>query len=245
MIESPNLAIAFLAGLVSFFTPCVVIIVPVFLANLAGVKLDQSESHEQAGQIRRATWLFVLGFAVTFTIFGAVSGLLAQQFVQFNKYFSVVAGALMIFFGLTIAEVIKIDFLQRTFRLPVGQSGLRNRFYPLLMGVTFAAGWTPCVGPVLAAILLLAGESASAGVGSIYLLSYSVGLMLPFLLAGYAIGRAQKLVYKISPYLGKIRWLTASIIIILGLLLMTQNLGRLLSYFYFLVPPKIWSGPVS
>lgn len=239
MIESPNLAIAFLAGLISFFSPCVVVIVPIFLANLAGVKLNQADASVQARQIQLSTWLFVIGFALTFTVFGALAGLLAKQFFVFNRYFSILAGGLMIFFGLVIAEIVKIDWLQRTFRWPVSRTPVHNRLYPLLMGTTFAAGWTPCVGPVLAAILLLAGESASAAVGSIYLLSYSIGLMLPFLLAGYAIQRAQKLVYLISPYLGKIKWLTASIVIILGLLLITQNLGRFLSYFYFLKPPTM------
>src|SRR5688500_13391616 len=106
MVSQLNLGIAFLAGLVSFLSPCVVVIIPVFLANLAGVNLKDTEAADQQRKLHRATWLFVLGFTIVFTIFGTVSGLLAQQFVQFNKYFSIVAGLLMIFFGLVIADVI-------------------------------------------------------------------------------------------------------------------------------------------
>jgi len=239
MIEGLNIGVAFIAGLVSFFSPCVVVLVPIFLANLAGVSLKEADLAVSQRLIRRATWLFVIGFTITFAIFGSVSGLLAQQFVQFERYFTLVAGILIIFFGLVIADVIKIGVLMRTFRLPVQTNQHRGTLYPLLMGIAFAAGWTPCVGPVLAAILLLAGESGSAAIGAFYLLIYSIGLTLPFLLTGYFIGRSQKIIHALSPHLGWIKYVTAAIVIMLGLLLISGNLGRLLSYFYFLRPPAM------
>jgi cytochrome c-type biogenesis protein len=239
MIDSLNVGIAFIAGLVSFFSPCVVVLVPIFLANLAGVNLKEADLPEKQRLIRQATWLFVIGFTITFTIFGSVSGLLAQQFVQFERYFTLVAGILIIFFGLVIADIVKLGFLMRTFRLPVKATAQRSTLYPLLMGIAFAAGWTPCVGPILAAILLLAGESGSATVGAFYLLIYSIGLTLPFLLVGYFIARAQKIIHALSAHLGWIKYVTAAIVILLGLLLLTGNLGRLLSFFYFLRPPTM------
>ncbi len=234
MVDQLNLLIAFTGGLVSFFSPCVVVLVPIFLANIAGVNLRTDDLAQAQKQIRRSTWLFVIGFTITFAIFGSISGLLAAQFVQFEKYFSVIAGALIIFFGLVIADLIKISWLYKTFRVEPKPSGDRSRLYPLLIGVGFAAGWTPCVGPVLAAILLLAGESGSASVGAIYLLAYSLGLMLPFVLVGTFIERSRKVISGLTPHLGWIKYFSAAVVIGLGILLMSGNLGRILSYFYFL-----------
>jgi cytochrome c-type biogenesis protein len=234
MVESVNLWIAFIGGLISFFSPCVVVLVPVFLANIAGVNLHTDNLELARQQIRRSTWLFVLGFTVTFAIFGSVSGLLAAQFVSFERYFSIIAGVLIVFFGLVIADVIKINALYRTVRLQPAANKDRSRLYPLLMGIGFAAGWTPCVGPILAAILLLAGESGSALVGTIYLIAYSIGLMIPFILVGTFIEKSRTVIQKLTPHLGWIKYISAAIIIALGLLLATGNLGRILSYFYFL-----------
>lgn len=239
MINELNIFIAFIAGIVSFLSPCVVVLVPVFLANVAGVNLKTDDPVMVKQQIKRATWLFVIGFTVTFAVFGTVSGLLAQQFVSFEKYFTLVAGILMIFFGLVIADIIKLHFLYRTFRIEPKKTEDRSTFYPFLMGITFAAGWTPCVGPVLAAILLLAGESQSATIGTLYLLVYSLGLMLPLLFVGYFLQRSQTMIQKLTPHLGWIKYLTAGIVIFLGVLLITGDLGRIISYFYFLAPPSM------
>lgn len=240
MIDTPNTGIAFIAGLVSFFSPCVVVLVPIFLANLAGVNLKEADLPDRQRLIRQATWLFVIGFTITFTIFGSVSGLLAQQFVQFERYFTLIAGILIIFFGLMIADVVKLGFLMRTFRVKISpEPGRRSTLYPLLMGIAFAAGWTPCVGPVLAAILLLAGESGSVMIGAFYLLIYSIGLTLPFLFVGYFIGRSQKIIHALTPHLGWLKYVTAAIVVLLGILLISGNLGRLLSYFYFLRSPAM------
>ncbi len=233
MIETVSLGVALFGGLVSFLSPCVVLLVPVFLANVAGVNLRTDDPVYAKKQIRRSTWLFVLGFTITFAIFGSVSGLLAAQFVSFERYFSLIAGGLIVFFGLVIADIIKISWLYRTLRFEPKPTADHGRFYPLLMGIGFAAGWTPCVGPVLAAILLLAGESGSATVGAIYLLAYSIGLMIPFILVGTYIERSQKIIRALTPHLGWIKYVTALIVVVLGLLLMTGNLGRILSYFYF------------
>jgi cytochrome c-type biogenesis protein len=237
MLDSLNIGIAFLAGLLSFASPCVIVLVPIFLSNLAGVKIDQADIPATQRHLHLATWLFVIGFTVTFTVFGALAGLFAKQFVNFSYYFNIVAGILIIFFGLTMIDVIKLSWLQLTLRLNVSKE--RGTLYPLLMGIAFAAGWTPCVGPVLAAILLLAGASSSVVVGSFYLLIYSLGLMIPFLLVGYFLKSSQTVIHKISRYLYVIKWIAGLIVIGLGILLITGDLGRFISYFYFLKPPSL------
>lgn len=234
MVESVNIGIALLAGLLSFASPCVIVLVPIFLSNLAGVNIDETDLPQTQKRIQLATWLFVIGFTITFTVFGAVSGLLAQQFVQFERYFTAIAGVAIILFGLIMLDVIKLSLLQRSLKINIRAS--QNKLYPLLMGIAFAAGWTPCVGPILAAILLLAGSSGSALIGSFYLLMYSIGLMIPFLLVGYFMKSSQSLIRKVSKHMNVIKWVSGLIVISLGILLLTGNIGRIFSYLYFLGP---------
>lgn len=234
MIDYLNAFIAFNAGLLSFFSPCVVVLVPIFLANIAGVRIDQADQTDQAKKVIHATWLFVLGFSITFTVFGLLSAIAAIKFISFERNFSIIAGIFLIIFGLIIAEIINAPLLQRTLKIQIPLNQSKNKLYPLLMGVSFAAGWTPCVGPVLAAILLLAGQSGSVTTGALYLLFYSIGLTLPFLFFGYSIGRSRKILERLIPQLVKIKYLTATVVIALGVLLITGKLGMILSYFYFI-----------
>lgn len=239
MVENVNLLIAFFAGLLSFFSPCVVVIIPIFLSNLAGVPFDQKDNSLLKKHILYSTLIFTLGFISVFTIFGIVSGIFAQFFANYIGIFNLIAGVLIIFFGLVTMEIVPIPFLQRTFKVQVqGPSGY-NLFKSFSVGAAFAAGWTPCVGPMLAAILLLAGTSATAFTGGVYLIAYGFGLAVPFLLFALFISQVSRWLQKVSPYLKYFNYVAGTFLILLGILLISGNLGRLASYFYFLSGPKL------
>ena len=239
MVENPTLIIAFIAGVISFFSPCVVVIIPIFLSNLAGVPFDQKDSLLLKKHILYSTLVFVIGFISVFTVFGIVSGLFAQTFVRYIDIFNLVAGVLIILFGLVTLELLPIPFLQRTFKVNVqGPSGY-NLFKSFAVGSAFAAGWTPCVGPILAAILLLAGASATAFTGGVYLIAYGFGLALPFIFFALFISQISGWLKKITPYLKYFNYVAGGFLILLGVLLITGNLGKVASYFYFLRPPTL------
>jgi cytochrome c-type biogenesis protein len=180
-------AAALLGGLLSFISPCVLPLVPPYLSFLAGASFEQLEAGDEAGVKRRAVmaaFLFVAGFSTVFVLLGATASLFGQVLRQYLEYWSMLAGIVIIIMGLHFLGVFRIGLFYRearfTLNKPVGVWGA------YLMGLAFAFGWTPCIGPVLASILTLAGSEASVTHGMALLATYSVGLGLPFILAAFA-----------------------------------------------------------
>ncbi len=179
-----NLAIAFAAGLLGFFSPCVVPLIPGYLSFVSGVsisELDAVELRRHTGRVVGATLVFVLGFAAVFTALGA-SASLAGAFVLTNReWLSRIGGVVVILLGLSMLGIVKIPGLHRERRVQITRrpGGLAGMF---LVGMAFGFAWTPCVGPVLGAILTLAATTQRAGDGARLLCAYSLGLGLPFLL---------------------------------------------------------------
>lgn len=239
MIENVNLFIAFVAGFISFFSPCVVVIIPIFLSNLAGVPFDQKDNSVLKKHILYSTLVFTAGFILVFTLFGILSGFFAQFLAQNIQYFNIIAGILIIIFGLVTLEIIPLPILQRTFKVNVrGPSGY-NLTKSFLVGAAFAAGWTPCVGPILAAILVLAGSSATATTGGFYLIAYGFGLALPFLFFALFINRISNWLQKITPLLRYFNIIAGSFLLALGILLISGKLSQVVSFFYLLTPPQL------
>ncbi len=234
MVENPTLLLAFIGGLLSFFSPCVVVIIPIFLSNLAGVPFDRKEDAELKKHVLYSTLVFVLGFVSVFTAFGIISGIFAQFFAQYIEIFNLIAGILIIFFGLVTLELVPVPFLQRTFKVNINGVSGYNLFKSFAVGAAFAAGWTPCVGPILAAILLLAGASATAFTGGVYLIAYGLGLAVLFIFFALFISQISGWLKKVTLYLRYFNYVAGTFLILLGVLLISGNLGRLASYFYFL-----------
>jgi cytochrome c-type biogenesis protein len=182
-----SLPAAAIGGLISFLSPCVLPLVPPYLSFLAGATFDQLNAGDDAAVRRRAVTaalLFVAGFTTVFVILGATASALGQLVRQYLDVLSTVAGVAIIVMGLHFLGVFRIHLLYRearpTIEKPVGLWGA------YVMGLAFAFGWTPCIGPILAAILALAGSETSVAKGALLLGVYSAGLGLPFLAAAFA-----------------------------------------------------------
>lgn len=188
MIEVSFVAAA-LGGLVSFLSPCVLPLVPPYLSFLAGVAVEDLQAGDDWAVRRRATLaalLFVAGFSTVFVLLGATASALGQAIRQYMDVLSTIAGVAIIAMGLHFLGLFRIGLLYREARLGVeGRMGIWGAY---VMGLAFAFGWTPCIGPILAAILAVAGSETSVARGALLLGVYSAGLGAPFLLAALAMG---------------------------------------------------------
>ncbi|MCA9388525.1 sulfite exporter TauE/SafE family protein [Candidatus Berkelbacteria bacterium] len=243
MQNEPTLAVAFGAGLVSFFAPCVLILVPVFLANLAGVSVNDIQTGQSSNfrnKVLNSTLSFVLGFTLAFTALGALAGLFGRQIVAAQDMLNLIGGILIIIFGILVTGLIKIPFLQRTFRVNIkGNKQGFSYLQSFLVGLTFAIGWTPCVGPVLGAILILGTQAATVASSALLLFTYSIGLMLPFLVFALFLRSAFKWVQKIGPYTHAIEIIAGILLVLMGILVASGNLSALVGNLYFLKQPNI------
>lgn len=224
--------IAFVAGIVSFLSPCVLPIIPGFLAYLAG----ESSSSVAGGTGKPSRWViflnsffFVLGFSIVFALLGVLlNGVLANVAYAVQDWLAWIGGSIVIFFGLYLMGFFKIRFLEYDHKLSV-KLKFRSRYLTsLLFGFAFAAGWTPCVGPVLGGIL---GIAASApGAAFWLLLSYAIGLGIPFLLVGLFVAQSSSF---IDRYLTKIKYVNpifGAILVALGVLVFTQSLPLIANF---------------
>ena len=176
-----ELMIALGAGLISFLSPCVLPLIPGYISYVTGSSLN--ELIEQKNINLFPIILFTLGFSIIFIIFGAASTFLGQVLLQNSYELRVAAGLVIIILSLHIIGVINIKFLNYEKRIQTNIS--KNIFSPILIGMAFAFGWTPCIGPILGSILVLASTEESLGRGILLLFFYSIGLAIPFILSGY------------------------------------------------------------
>ena len=228
-----SLAIAFVGGLISFLSPCVLPLIPGFLSFLAGTSLKDIEAG--APQARRKIFLmsifFVLGFSSIFSLVGVLLNSVLQD-VSFavQVWLGRIGGVLIILFGLYLLGLLKIPWLEKEHKLKARK--LKYSYLTaFVFGAAFAVGWTPCVGAVLGTILTLA--VASPGSAFNLLLSYSLGLGIPFLVVGLFTGQAARLIGKLGKYLTYFNYVVGVLLLILGVLVFTNNL-TLISNFEFL-----------
>lgn len=219
MAEQVTLPAALLAGLISFFSPCVLPLVPIYIGYLTG-RMAGSGSHARLHTLAHAL-AFVMGFGAVFVALGATAGWLGGLLYSVLPTLIKVGGAILIVFGLHMMGLIAIPFLNMEKRLEMRGGRQRNYWSSLLVGVAFAAGWTPCVGPVLAGILLLAADSQTVGSGALLLAVYAVGLGVPFLVVAGLLEAAGPLVRRVSRYARIASIIGGGLLIVMGLLLLT------------------------
>lgn len=221
--------LAFGAGLLSFFSPCVVPIVPGYLSLVSGVAIGATPaSGRQTERVVVASTLFVLGFTVVFVALGAAAGLFGGLLLGGRPLFTQVAGALMILMGLLVVGLVRIPLLARDYRVHF----VDRAYGPLgvvLIGMAFAIGWTPCIGPILASILLYAGTAETAQLGALLLLVYSLGLGIPFVGSAIILSRAVNGLAWVRHHLPTLNAISGTILVLIGCLFLF-NQAYLLAY---------------
>ena len=223
-----SIPVAFVAGLVSFLAPCVLPIVPGFLSYLAGSAANGQRPSRSAVFINAL--FFVLGFSVVFALLGvALNTVLERVAYDAQIWLARVGGAIVIFFGLYLTGLIKIGFLEREHKIAIGGREGKSRYITsFLFGLAFAAGWTPCVGAALGVILgLAAAEPARA---FYLLLSYALGLGLPFLAVGLFVSQASGILVKFAGIVKYVNMIFGLILIGLGVLIFTMQLSRIANF---------------
>lgn len=228
-----GLVIALGWGIVSFVSPCILPLIPSYVSYITGISYDELVERESRRRnialTLRHSLMFVLGFTVIFVLLGATASLIGQVLTEYLGAIRTAGGVLMVILGLFVADVVKIPFLQRDAKLhlknrPAGYLGT------LLVGIIFAAGWTPCTGPFLGAALLQAAQAETMGTGMVLLTFYSLGIGIPFILSAIAISAFLSTFSRLKKHLQTIRVVSGIILVIMGLLLITDKLTILTSY---------------
>ncbi len=223
---------AFLAGVISFLSPCVLPLIPGYVSMVSKMSFEEltdGSMEGKASKIFLPSLFFVLGFSFVFVSLGAGASFVGT-FIQENKVLLLrVSGVIIILFGLFTMDILKISYLyrERRLNLPAGNIGLVGTFF---LGIAFGFGWTPCVGPILASILLYASTAEGAGKGAALLFVYSIGLGLPFILTGLALSKALTAFGWIKRHYNLYKIIVGGTLIAVGVLMLTNNLFYLNIY---------------
>lgn len=225
----PAAFVALLAGLLSFLSPCVLPIVPPYLAYMTGVNVGGLKSGERSAAL--PAMFFVLGLSTVFLIMGFAASAFGRAFLQYQDLLSKIAGVMVIVMGLHFLHVFRIPILDQEARLETGkQDG--GAFGAYLLGLAFAFGWTPCIGPQLGMILSLAATGGELSRGTALLAVYALGLGIPFLLAAIFINRAMGVMNRIKPHLKLIERVMGALLLVVGVMLLT---GAFSAFSYWLL----------
>jgi len=234
-MDNVTLIPAFAAGVASFISPCVLPLVPGYISFISGVSLEQLRQ-DQTESVRRSVILtslvFIAGFSTIFILLGA-SATYAGRFLLQNKIlFNRIAGIIIILFGLHVAGLFQIKFLnyEKRFNMNRKPVGVLSAFF---VGLAFAAGWTPCIGPILATILIVASNQESSVQGILLLTSYSLGLAIPFFLTAIALNSFLGFFSWLKRHYRAIEYASGALLVVVGLMVITNQFTRLAGYFNY------------
>ena len=227
-----ELIIAFAAGLISFLSPCVLPLIPGYISYISGSSLNELIEKKNVNLI--PIILFTVGFSIVFIIFGAASTFIGQVLLQNSYELRIIAGLVIIVLSLHIIGIINIKFLNYEKRI---ETNIRKNFFsPILIGMAFAFGWTPCIGPILGSILVLASTEESLGRGILLLSLYSIGLAIPFILSGYLMQKFLIFSKNFKKNINRVTKIGGIILFITGLLIITNQLQALGFYLLEVFP---------
>jgi cytochrome c-type biogenesis protein len=221
---------AFLGGLLSFLSPCVLPLIPSYLSFITGISFDDFKTGDKA-RIRKLTLMnsggFVLGFSTVFILLGVSSTFIGRLFAVYYDHIRIIGGIIIIVLGLYVMGVLKLNFLASDKRVHL-KSKPRGHFGSFVVGLTFGAGWTPCIGPILGSILLIASTTGSALQGFYLLLVYSLGLAVPFMMTALAVNWFISHFGAIQKYMRLIMILSGLLLIGFGVILLTDSVYLIL-----------------
>jgi len=227
-----EILVAFGAGLISFLSPCVLPLIPGYISYISGNSLNELIKKKNINLI--PIILFTLGFSIVFIIFGAASTFLGQVLLQNSYELRIAAGLTIIILSFHIIGIINLKFLNYEKRI---QTKTNANFYsPILIGMAFAFGWTPCIGPILGSILVLAATEENINKGILLLISYSLGLAIPFILSGYLIQKFLIFSKNFKKNINLISKIGGIILLITGILILTNQLQALGYYLLNVFP---------
>jgi len=232
-LKDISILLAFSAGLLSFLSPCVLPLVPAYVSYLTGSSIEELKDDKSKLFTLYKSLGFVLGFSIIFILMGVSITSLGKLLITYKDLFRKVGGSLIIIFGLHTLGLFKIKLLYREKRFLLFDK-VKGPFSSVIMGMAFAAGWTPCIGPILSSILIYATSTNSIGKGVLLLVMYSLGLAVPFILTAMAIGNFTKQFKKFSKYLPIISAISGILMIIMGILIFTNKLAILSQYLNFI-----------
>lgn len=220
---------ALIAGLVSFLSPCVLPLVPPYLVFLAGTSLERLADQEPEPRVKRETVLaavlFVLGFSTVFVALGASASVVGTLIRAYSGPLAIVAGVVIIVMGMHFLGLTPIAFLHRQKRLEVAKPvGLWGAY---VIGLAFAFGWTPCIGPILAAILAVAASEQTVAKGASLLAVYSLGLGIPFIIAAFAIEPFAAFLARFKNYLHRVEQAMGALLVLTGIAFLTGSLNQM------------------
>lgn len=217
----PALMIALVAGFLSFLSPCVLPVVPPYLAYMGGVSVTEME---QTGAARRkvllAALFFVLGLSVVFLILGMAASAMGRALLQYQDWFNTIAGVVVMIFGAHFIGIYRIGFMDREARVDAGDQG-GSALGAFVLGLAFAFGWTPCLGPILGAILGLAATEANIARGTLTLAAYAIGLGIPFLLVAAFFPALKGPMAFMKRHMGRIEKISGLLLWTVGLMMVT------------------------
>ena len=229
MIE---ILVAFGAGLISFLSPCVLPLIPGYISYISGASLKELLDKKTINLI--PIILFTVGFSIVFIIFGAASTFIGQVLLQNSYELRIAAGLIIIILSLHIIGIINLKFLNYEKRIQTNNN--RNIFSPIIIGMAFAFGWTPCIGPILGSILVFAATEESLNKGVLLLFFYSLGLAIPFILSGYLIQKFLIFSKNFKKNINLVSKIGGIILLITGILILTNQLQTLGFYLLNILP---------
>lgn len=227
----PAMIVALSAGIISFLSPCVLPIVPPYLAYMSGVSLSDLSEGRGGNRALVPALFFVMGLSTVFLILGFAASAIGTVFLEYQSWFNTVAGVLVMVFGAHFVGVYRIGFLDREARLDAGDRG-GSAFGAYVLGLAFAFGWTPCIGPQLGAILTLAASEASVARGTMLLAVYAFGLGVPFLLVAMFLPRLGGVMGWMKRHMEQIERVMGLLLWTIGLLMLT---GGFSAFSYWLL----------
>ncbi len=223
-----HLPIAFLAGLISFLSPCVLPLIPGYISYISGTSLDKIKEKKR-NLIVIKTIFFTLGFSFVFIALGSTATFVGQFFLVNSNIFRVIAGIIIVLFSLQLLGIINLKFMNKDIRIFTNQYS-NNLTFPFIVGAAFGFGWTPCIGPILGSIITLAALEDSIGKGILLLSFYSLGLSIPFVISGILIDKFLLFSKNFKKYISTITKIGGAILLLTGIAILTNQL-QVLGFF--------------